>query len=445
MKIFIYIATCFIALPVSAGMSLPCPTTTNLQQITTGSDEIYRFEDFVYTDKIRTVEMYRSGWRLAPPVINLRDTASLILEFDDLSGETPQYTYTLIHCTADWKPSNLVNTEYLTGLAENEIRDYRFSRNTLLNYNHYRLALPNEDVQVKLPGNYLLYVYREYDQEKPVLTRRFFIVEPLVQVTTDVHRTDNVRYISTSQEVDFTVRYGSLQPDDPRRNFRVTVCQNLNWATAITDLMPKFINPGELVYDYEEENLFPGGSEFLHFDSKSLRYNSDRVREITFERPIRHIYLLPDQPKARNTYEFQEDLNGKYLVKWDEAFDSDTEADYVMVHFQLMTGEPIEDTDVFVYGALTGWRAGDENRCAFNPATGAYEINLLLKQGYYNYAWATLPRGQVKPGLTEIDGNHFETENEYYVFVYYRDIRERFDRLVGVQTTGSVKMPRAAR
>ena len=441
MKIFIYLSISIFSILnceiVNAGTEF---LTTGKGKGSRLTDKII-YEDQTYLDNIRTVEMHRSGWRLSPPMRNLRDTASLILEFDDLSDEITHYTYTLIHCSAQWEPSDLVNTEYIIGLPENEIRDFLYSRNALQNYKHYRLSLPNEDVQPKLPGNYILYVYNNYDQEQPVLTRRFFIVDPVVQILTDVHRTDNVRYLATAQEVDFTINYQQLQPDDPRRNFKVTICQNLNWTTEINDLLPKYIQPGELVYNYEEENLFQGGSEFLHFDTKSLKFNSDRIQEIRFERPLKHIYLLPDRPKALNTYEYQEDINGKYLVKWDDAFDSDTEADYVVVHFKLNTGDFIADTDVFLFGGLTSWKLDSSNKCTYNPVNQSYEIELLLKQGYYNYSYATLQGSGQKANLVEIDGNHFETENDYYVFVYYRDIRERFDRLVGLEIANSVKLP----
>ncbi len=442
MKLFIYISISIFAILNCENINAASISVTTAGKNGSPLLDNIIYEDQTYVDNIKTVEMYRSGWRLSLPMRNLRDTASLILEFDDLADETTHYTYTLIHCTAEWEPSDLVNTEYLSGLPENEILTFRYSRSALQNYKHYRLSLPNNDVQPKLPGNYILYIYKNYDQEQPVLTRRFFIVEPLVQIAADVHRTDNVKYLYTDQEVDFTVTYQQLQAEDPRRNFKVTICQNLNWATAITDLLPKYIQPGELIYNYEEENLFPGGSEFLHFDTKSLKFNSDRIREIRFERPLKHIYLLPDRPKANNTYEFQEDLNGKYLVKWDDAFDSDTEADYVRVHFSLDTGEEIEDKEVFLIGGLNSWKPGDAGKCTFNPTSGAYEIDLLLKQGYYNYAYATLKDKADKPDLTEINGNHFETENDYYIFVYYRDIRERFDRLVGLEIANSVKIPK---
>ncbi len=431
MRIFIYLGFLFLA----------AANFTHLNAAPAQDNIIY--DDRAYLDNIKTVEMYRTGWRLSPPVRNLRDSSSLILEFDDLTNKTPNYTYTLIHCTATWEPSDILNTEYLSGIAENEIRDYRFSRNTLQPFTHYRLTLPNEDVQIKLPGNYILYVYKEFDKEQPVLTRRFYIVDPQVQITPDVHRTDDVRYLTTTQEVDFNISYGALQPDDPRRNFKVAICQNLVWQTAITGLLPKYIQPGELIYNYEEGNLFDGGSEFLHFDTKSVKYNTDRVREVRFERPIKHVYLYPDKPKALSSYEFQEDLDGRYLVKWDDAFDSDTEADYVMVHFLLNTGDSIPGTDVYLYGELTDWQTAEGNQCRYNPENGCYEINLLLKQGYYNYKYATRERSGKKVDLTTIDGNHFETENDYYIFVYYRDIRERFDRLVGVQKANSVNLPKA--
>lgn len=441
MKLFIYLSILILSISDGAVLIAGPSNVTIISGYRYEYTEKIAYADQTYLGTIKSVEMYRSGWRLSPPMRNLRDTSSLILEFDDLSDETTHYTYTLIHCSAEWKPSDLVNTEYLTGLPENEIRDYRYSRNALQSYKHYRLSLPNEDIQPKLPGNYVLYVYKDYDQEQPVLTRRFFISDPVVQIVADVHRTDNVKYLSTAQEVDFTVNYEPLQADDPRRNFKVAIYQNLNWKMCISDLLPKYIQPGELVYNYEEENLFQGGSEFLHFDTKSLKYNSDRVREIRFERPLKHVYLLPDRPKAFSSYEYQEDINGKYLVKWDDAFDSDTEADYVRVHFMLNTGDSVEGSDVFLFGGLSSWNMTADNLCAYNPASRSYEIDLLFKQGYYNYAYATRRRSDQAVSFTEIDGNHYETENDYYIFVYFRDIRERFDRLVGMEIVNSVKLP----
>src|SRR5450759_2428484 len=142
MKLFIYLGILFFTILNGEFLKAGIVVRESCSQL---SEKIV-YEDQTYLNNIKTVEMYRSGWRLSPPMRNLRDTSSLILEFDDLADETTHYTYTLIHCSAGWEPSDLVNTEYLSGLPENEIRDYRFSRNALQNYKHYRLSLPNDDV-----------------------------------------------------------------------------------------------------------------------------------------------------------------------------------------------------------------------------------------------------------------------------------------------------------
>jgi hypothetical protein len=257
----------------------------------------------------------------------------------------------------------------------------------------------------------------------------------------DVHRTDNLNYFYNSQEVDFTIDYSRIPTDNPTRDIRVTLLQNYDWTRAIADLQPKFVHPGEMVYDYEEGNLFAGGSEFRHFDTKSLKFNSDRIDAIQFERPLKHVYLKPDLPKDPRYYEYQEDLNGRYLIKWDDATDSDTEADYVMVHFFLKVSEPLEGKDVYVFGGLTDFTLLPSFKMEYDQNAGGYVCSALLKQGYYNYMYyisdPNYPPGTGNP----VERSFFETMNDYYLFVYYRDIRERYYRLSGLEILSSVKVP----
>lgn len=441
MKIFIYII-------ILINITVICESNNTFgnsnigicQSISFNRDEI-EFKDRVYRETIKTTELYRNGWRLSLPYRNLEDTTSLILEFDDLTDQTETFTYTLIHCTSDWQPTDIPESGYLGGLPEAEIRDYRFSRNTLQPYIHYHLALPNEDMNFKLPGNYILYVYEDYDKERPVLTRRFYVIDPKVGIQADIHRTDNLNYLYSKQEVDFTIDYTMIDTDNPRRDFRVSVLQNYNWLTAITNLEPKFIHPESLVYDYEEENLFPGGSEFRHFDTKSLRFNSDRIAEIRFERPIKHVYLKPDLIRSQKSYEYEEDINGFFLVKWDDAVDSDLEADYVMVHFGLQVPKPFENLEIYLSGALTDRNLDTDAKMKYDPLTMEYRTDLLLKQGYFNYTYTVTDQDQNILDPNPVEGSFFETVNDYCIFVYYRDIRERFDRLVGLEIINSVKQP----
>ena len=49
------------------------------------------------------------------PVISLEEDEFVTLKFDDLSNKEETYTYKIIHCTAEWKNSNLSESEYLDG------------------------------------------------------------------------------------------------------------------------------------------------------------------------------------------------------------------------------------------------------------------------------------------------------------------------------------------
>ncbi len=57
-----------------------------------------------------------------------------------------------------------------------------------------------------------------------------------------------------------------------------------------------------------------------------------------------------------------------------------------------------------------------------------YTAALLLKQGWYDYQYVV--RSKTLPPYY-LEGSHFETENFYEIFVYYRMFQPRADLLVG--------------
>jgi len=66
----------------------------------------------------------------------------------------------------------------------------------------------------------------------------------------------------------------------------------------------------------------------------------------------------------------------------------------------------------------------------FNPRSGNYETTITLKQGFYNYKYVIVDSiGNIDDG--GISGNFWQTENNYKVLVYYRDLGARFDKIIG--------------
>ena len=57
--------------------------------------------------------------------------------------------------------------------------------------------------------------------------------------------------------------------------------------------------------------------------------------------------------------------------------------------------------------------------------------NILLKQGYYNYQYVTIKNNQISTDL--IEGNYYETNNEYTIYVYHKSPFGRYERLVGIE------------
>ncbi|HRX12846.1 MAG TPA: DUF5103 domain-containing protein, partial [Draconibacterium sp.] len=64
-------------------------------------DKKYYYENAVYKEYIKSVQIYRAGFELSYPVLMLNEDASLLFKFDDLSDEGKNYYYTIIHCDAN--------------------------------------------------------------------------------------------------------------------------------------------------------------------------------------------------------------------------------------------------------------------------------------------------------------------------------------------------------
>jgi hypothetical protein len=393
--------------------------------------------NYVYKENLKSVKIFPEGWEIGYPVIDIRKPNRLVFSFDDLTTETKNYSYTLIHCDSDWKRSEILQTNYLQGFTEANINDYEYSRNTFRDFIHYTLYIPSEDLRPTLPGNYILMVYEDYDRSKLVISSRFYIVDYLVNIEGTAKRTENMLHFNTSQEVDFTIKYKNLHVDDPDENIRVCISQNNSYLNTISGLRPSYVQNNVLTYDYEEENRFPGLNEFRYFSTKNLKYITDPIKRVDFQRPYEHVYLLPDPVRTLEKYDFYEDMNGASFITREEGYDSGIDADYMMMHFSLPFDAPMPGADIYVYGGISNWALQPELKMEFNLESRSYELVSPVKQGLYNYQYVVVSK-DVPPDFTLFEGNHFETENDYLIFVYHKDFSKRYESLVGFKVLNSI-------
>ncbi len=386
---------------------------------------------------ICTVQMYPSDWALTEPIIELNSTNQLLFSFDEIEENIQDYSYRIIHCTADWQNSNLSQFDYLDGFMENQIQDYERSFNTNVNYIHYSLQIPNEDIQLRLSGNYILEVYEDFDPDKVIIRQRFKIFDTEIEITGEVKQPAAISNRNTHQELNFSIWHPNFKIDNPQGDLKVILTQNKRFDGSQKKLKPLFIRKNELVFTDKSQNTFPGGNEFRNFDLKSLRYQTSSIQEISNRDGQTHVHLVPGHIRQFDRYIYDRDINGRYLIDVQESDEPNTEADYSYVTFYLPFDDEIKHGDLYVYGNFCNWQCSDINKMVYNFRAKCYQKTIFLKQGYYNYQYALLENGKQVPDLHYIEGNHWQTENEYTIYVYYHEFAGNYDRLIGYKTINS--------
>lgn len=397
------------------------------------------YSDQVYDQDIRTVQLYKQGWNLSYPIIRLNSDEKLELHFDLVGERIENFYYTFIHCDKDWKRSDISPYDYLEGFTENPVENYDISFKTTVNYIHYRLTIPNDRVNITLSGNYILMIYPLNEPDNPVLTRRFLVTEDAASISISAHRPRMTADLYTGQQIDFNVNLGGIRVNDPYRDIFAFILQNGRWNNARKNLKPDFIGSNELKFSsLSEKNVFQGGNEFRYFDIRSIRYQSQYVRRIDYLMGNYHVYLAPSENREFKPYFYWEDFNGKFYIAVQEEKNPETDADYVYVYFTLPSREYLEGGKMYVSGDFNNWDFNNLNLMTYNEEAGAYECIILLKQGWYNYEYVFKRDGQEDGVASKFEGSHYETENDYTVLIYYRNPRERYDRLIAAQTLNTL-------
>lgn len=382
---------------------------------------------------IKTITFKSNTTQGQLPVLKLGEP--LVLEFDALNANEEDFYYVIEHFNFDWTPSVLAKAEYMRGLDNQRILEYYNSFNTYQVYSHYKLQIPNIQTRALLKsGNYMISIYDEYDEL--MFSRKFMIYEDLVNVGVNIKRSRDVKVIDEKQSVDLTISTNSINFNNPLETIKTVIIQNNNLNTSISDLKPQYTLGNELIYRYDTESAFWGGNEYLWFENKDVRTSNVGVQFIDLK-DIYQSYLYPNAPRAGRPYTYNPDLNGNFQVTALDRTDVDTEADYTMVHFSLIQ-EELTGKDIHIYGNFNAFAIEPLTKMEYNSEKGEYEVNFRLKQGFYNYKYVVVDSetGELDEGA--ISGDYWQTENNYKVLVYYRDLGARYDKLIGYGEATSV-------
>jgi hypothetical protein len=389
-------------------------------------------EDKIYLEHIQSVRLFQNSGtldsQLDAPVLSLNGGKELMLLFDDLAYDPELYSAKLIHCDADWSPSQLRDNDFLNTFNEFTIQDYDYSINTRLPYIHYRFRIP----QVTKSGNYILKVYQGRDESKLVLTKRFMVYEDLFAVGANLVPPSQNQDRRAGQQLNVIVNYSKGEVIDVLNQIKVIIRQNQRWDNAKILGKPTFMNEISKNLRFENfdgSNSFKAGNEFRFIDLRFIRATGLNIASVEVKTDVVYADVVLDQPRPETVYSQYLDLNGQYLVYTNDrpGGDPELESEYVLTKFRFVAPEGI--APVYLIGSLTQWGKSTEAKMIWNPKTKQHETSLLLKQGWYDFQYGLL--NQTEFDTHTLEGSYFQTENEYEVLVYFRALGSRYDQLAG--------------
>ena len=298
-------------------------------------------------------------------------------------------------------------------------------------------------MRIRLSGNYILKVYlNDPSDENVIFTRRFFVIEPLVRVDATIPYYPKVlEYTRHKQQVDLILNTPDLFTAEPMMRINLVIQQNGRWDNAKVGLKPTSISNNMLGYNYPNGIVFDGGNSFRHFNIESYWYKSMYIRDILNEADGYSVILHVSSSRAEKEFETVVDLNGRMVVKARKDQNTSIEGEYAWVHFLLKIPE-IDNGKVYILGQLNDWQLNKKGLMHYDPQLRAYYGELYLKQGYYDYMYAVVPEGKSEASITLIEGDNWQTDNEYSFYVYYKEIVPGYDRLVGYLNVEANKIKR---
>lgn len=381
---------------------------------------------FVFGQNIQSIQLFNPQTNDETPVIY--PNQQLVLSFDDLTNSSQIYRYTIKHYNRNWEDDNLFFTEYATGSLNGLLDSFQYSFNTLQSYTHYKLNFPNDKMQLKISGNFEIIVYKD-SADKPLFTRRFYVVENAATIAVGVSRFADARNPDANQRVEVKAVSKGGELASNVNSMTLNVMQNNNPNVTVNNLKPSSTMGSQLLFQ-QLSLVFPGNNEFYYFDNKNMNMAADMVHATEVKDGVNNTYLHPVWAFPLN-YQYQPDVNGAWYYRRNDLGrerDAEREADYSWVYFSLES-DPA-DKDIYVLGGFNGFIPSKENQMQYDADAKKYVARIYLKQGFYNYILATKSQdGRLNFG--EVNGNFWQTENLYQAFLYYAPFGRNYDGLMG--------------
>jgi len=374
----------------------------------------------IYNIKIR-------GSKLNYPVFTLSD--KIFFSFDDLNLKKSSYYYKINHYDFEWSPSKISKSEYIAGYDDNLIENFENSYNTLIDYTNYKISIPNEDVKLKISGNYSISIHNENGDF--LFEKKFSVLNKMISTNMKIKRSNDLEKIDSNQNIDISVNCDNCNKfNGNSSDLKLVVIKNNNWYNyKLIEKSDYFINNTIIFKDIS----FNGGNEFLNFDNSKINSTNINIYKTELNNYYK-TYLRTDIDRTNSIYQYNPDINGSFVIN-NNFNNPETENDYSLVKFSLKAEKIDEKHRVFIIGEFNDYKISKKYELKLN--NDIYNGEFKFKQGFYNYKYIRLePENKVK----NYSGNFWETQNIYTALIYHKKLTEKFYKLISISELSSVNI-----
>ena len=381
----------------------------------------------IHQPQLKSLQVVVNDQWLSPAVMRLGSGDVLNIAFDELSHDYHRYIYKVEHCEADWSPSqSLFESDWLEGFNGNPIDSYEPSVNTTVPYTHYAFCIPNEQMRLKMSGNYRIHIYDDTDDQQEVITIDFRVTEESMPLLLSASTNTDIDANATHQQVSLALGYGSYRVISPADQIVIVVTQNDRDDSRRTDIRPTVVKPDGLEWNHCRQLIFEAGNEYHKYEVLDVSHATMGIDQIIWNGERYEAYPFIAEP--RPNYLYDEDANGAFYIRNSDNWESVTTCDYVWVNYRLKCPE-LPQGQIRIDGRWTTDADSTPYLMDYNSQTGMYEARILQKQGYYSYQYLwQLPDGSLRTAPSE--GNFYQTENSYEAYAYFRETGGTTWRLV---------------
>lgn len=386
-------------------------------------------EQKIFRDDVKTLKVSNPVDFMSPPFLRLNSNDQLAINFDIISPSHEYLRYRILHCNYDWQPSLYNESDYLDGFNDFIIDDFAYSENTFINYVNYNIIISPQSLNLIKSGNYLLQIFPESQPDEIILQVRFSVSEEAVPVTAGL-TTQTIKGANTGyQQLLISANLSDISNLNPYLDSKLQIEQNNDFHSLKNVQNPLRVESNKVIYEHLGDLVFEAGNEFRRFETVRTDYAGLNVDSVKFIDKLWHAWIKTDTPKADGEYNYDSTQRGRFKIHEYNSTDPNLAADYIMVHFTLETEELLEG-EIYIDGEFTQHQLTNNYKLRYNPGEKAYKLDLPLKQGSYNYRYVFVPKDK-NGSYNLIDGNKYETQNEYFIKLFFRQPGSKGDRLIG--------------